>query len=522
MLGEFPGSGPLAPTSPPVDETKAPTSSQELVSYRELAALGATDNELFFRGFFPKTFRQPSPAFAKEMSRDLDDPRVRFLNIRAFRGSAKTTRLRAFTAKRISYNISRTILYIGASEDHAKRSIAWLRGQVERNAAWAGTFGLRPGKKWSETEIEIIHGVEDAPIWMLGVGVTGNIRGINFDDYRPDLIICDDVITDENAATHEQREKISILLMGAVANSLTPTSEEPNAKMVVCQTPLHQEDASSQMFKDPRWLSRWYPCWTPETLHSPIDQQVSIWPERYPSSELRKEKEAAIAINRLSVFIREMECRLVAAETSAFKPAWLRTWTEPPGHMHCVVSIDPVPPPSAREVSKGLLGKDYEAHAVIGRKNGEYYILDYVLNRGHEPAWTVAKALELAWNWRAARIVVEAVAYQKVLVGMLEAEMRRKGVYFAIVPLIDKRSKYNRITAELTGVAAQRKLIIGPHMVDFVQQFSEYPNVSHDDLLDAVANGMHDIVAPSLELGEADYLDMGGGYDGALRPGGCP
>ena len=190
-----------------MEAVSAPSAVNEDVSMLEIVRLGAVDGPLFSKVFFPKVVRQPTPDFHRSMWEGLDHPRHRLLNYVVHRDGAKTTLCRLFTAKRIAYNVSRTILYVGASEAHAARSIQWLRRAVEFNKLYAGTFGLRPGRKWQETEIEIFHGVDEQPIWALGVGITGNIRGINFDDYRPDLIVLDNILTDENAATLEQRRK---------------------------------------------------------------------------------------------------------------------------------------------------------------------------------------------------------------------------------------------------------------------------------------------------------------------------
>src|SRR6266404_2360695 len=204
----------------------------------ELVRLCAVDNDLFGRTFFPKAIRQKAPPFHREMDDLLNDPSSRLINMRCFRGSAKTTKLRVFLAKRIAYGISRSILYIGASEGHAARSIQWIRSAIEPlrtqdakpiPSFFAGTFGLSPGKKWTDTEIEIVRRLDPHPVWCLGVGITGSIRGINFDDFRPDLIVLDDIVTDENAATFEQREKITDLVLGAVSGSLISEVEEPNA-----------------------------------------------------------------------------------------------------------------------------------------------------------------------------------------------------------------------------------------------------------------------------------------------------
>jgi phage terminase large subunit-like protein len=438
------------------------------------------------------------------MDRHLQDPNVRFFHSRIFRGGAKTTRLRTFTAKRIAYGLSRTILYIGASEGHASRSIQWLRGQIDRNVPFASTFGLAPGKKWQDVECEIVNSVTGDVCWVLGVGSTSNLRGINFDDYRPDLIIVDDVITDENSATLDQRNKTDTLIFGAIKESLAPRSEEPNAKMVFLQTPLHPDDSSHKIEKDPEWTFQFAPCWTLGTLDNDVEHQDSAWPERYPSPELRASKRSAAASGRLSTWVRENECRIISAEASAFRSSWLIRLPElpAPGSTFNVLAVDPVPPPSDREVAKGLQGKNWESILVAGRGLGNYYVLDYATNRGHEPNWTVWKVFELAQRYRVAFIVVEAVAYQRTLKWLLEQEMRRRQIYYQIRPLDDRRKKYNRIVSTLSGIASQGQLYCHVSHTEFIQQFEQYP-VEPDDVIDSAAMALSKLINPALEKLEA-------------------
>src|SRR5262245_61650989 len=295
----------------------------ETVSTDELIKLCAVDSELYGRVFFPKTFRQESPPFATEMWEPLENPNARLVNLVQFRGGRKTTTLRTFASKRIAYGISRSILYIGASEADAIRSVIWIRNRVDRNKFWSDTFGLRPGRKWEETQIEIEHVGFGHTVWVLAAGVSGSLRGINFDDYRPDLIIVDDPQTDESAATEAGREKTKDLILGAVRNSLAPETDEPNAKLAMAITPQHPDDVSQLALRDPEWHSLVFPCWTSETMDLPTEQQESSWPARFPSETLRAQKSAAIHRNKLSIFAREMECRLISKETAQFKPFWL-------------------------------------------------------------------------------------------------------------------------------------------------------------------------------------------------------
>lgn len=484
---------------------------QKLITKEEVVKLGAVDTEFYATTFFPKTFRAKSPMFARAMWAPLENPSIRLVNLILFRGSSKTTRLRTFASKRIAYGTSRTVLYIGASQNDAIRNVQWLRMQVERNKFWKETFNLEPGRKWEETQIEIQHKTFGHTVWVLAAGITGSLRGINFDDYRPDLIVVDDPQTDEDAASDIQRNKIVELVLGAVANSLASITDEPNAKIVMAITPQHPDDISQQAVKDEQWNSYVFPCWTKETMDLPTEQQVSSWPEQHPTQELRAKKRAALARNRLSIFTREMECRLITPELSQFQPQWLNIREHSgmaPKGAFAVLGIDPVPPPSDIQKAKGLVTKDWEAQYVWGLYNGEYHLLDFARNRGHEPSWSVATALGLAHRWRVARIIVEAVAYQRVLKWMLEQEMKRKGVYFSVVPLVDKTAKFARIVNVLSGLATAGKLWIGPEHTVFAEQFAAYgPTYAGiDDDLDASAIALQDLSNPYLERASLGLL----------------
>jgi hypothetical protein len=113
-----------------------------------------------------------------------------------------------------------------------------------------------------------------------------------------------------------------------------------------------------------------------------------------------------------------------------------------------------------------------------------------------------------------ARIVVDAVAYQRTLKWLLEQEMRRRGIYFSIVPVDDKMQKFARITNVLSGLATNGKLWIGPEHTVFAEQFAAYgPTYSGlDDDLDASALALQDISNPYLERldarGEIDDSDV--------------
>lgn len=462
------------------------TLNSEAVTLEEAVELSATDSIFYSRFFFPKTARQKSPKAHELMWAKLDNL-SRYVSLMVFRGAGKTTLLRLYTSKRIAFGISRTILYIGKSQDQARRSVEWIMRQVETNTLWAGTFRLRKGNKWTSEEIEIYHGTDEIPIRVIALGITGSTRGINVDDWRPDLIVVDDVIDEENSLTPEQREKTEDFLLGSIKNSLSPTSESPAAKMVFLNTLLDGEDAISRCDKDPQWDS---------VRISVFDERgKSSWPERWSTQELKAEKASYVARGKLPLWMREMECKIVSGELSAFKPQLLQYYDILPdvAEMRCYMAIDPVPPPSDRELQKGLKGKDFEAIAVIGLWTDNYtgmrryYLCEIEKNRGHDPDWTMAKFFELANRWGVEAVRVETVAYQRTLKWLLEKAMAAKGRYFPIVDHSDRRKKSYKIIDSIGNVLQYRQLWLHSSQGDAVEQITSYPNVNHDDVIEAIA-----------------------------------
>ncbi len=487
-----------------LDLIEAPQVKQP--SLDELIELCAVDNDLFGSTFFPKTARQKSPPFHKEIW-ELLESNHRLVNLQVFRGGAKTSILRMYTAKRIAYHFAHTILYVGKSEGHATRSVKWLRRQIEFNKPFAQAYQLKPGSKWQDTEAEIFVGKEEKPVWIIAMGITGSVRGINMDDFRPDLIVVDDVLDEENSATPGQRQKISDLIYGALKESLAPESEAPDAKLAMLQTPMGKEDASTLALDDPEWKSKVFGCFTEATTNLSLHNQESVWPERWTSEVLRNEKRAAIERNKLSLFIREKECKIISPETSSFREEWLQFYDLlPEDRITSVMAVDPVPPPSDIQIAKGMRGKDYEAFAVVGRHKGNFYLLEYSIRRGHEPDWSISEFFRLCLKWLPRKVIVEAVAYQRTLAWLFKKAMDHQRRYFVIQEMTDKRSKYDRIVDGLSGPSANKKLFIRKDHHEFIAQFRAYPDIANDDLIEAVAVAVAEL--SNFGYDESAYEDL--------------
>lgn len=444
---------------------------------REAAVLGAQDGIFFSHYFFPKTCRQDPAPFHPDIWKRLDGP-SRYVAIEVFRGGAKTTLIRLNLARRICYGISRTILYLGKSEGKAVSSINWLASQVRRNELWANVFQLRLGEVDNKLELEVFHGAEGHSVRIIGMGIEGSVRGTNVEDYRPDFIVLDDVLDESNCSTLEQRNKILDRIEGAVKRSLAPRADSPLAKMAFINTPMDQEDPIELAMNDPEYDSLRISCFK--------EDGESAWPALYPTQELRDAKQAAIYRNRLSIWLREMECLTVADEKRYFKVEWLQYWTTLPERMTIVAAIDPSPPKDEEPDQRKKKDPDPEVLVVMGRWGRSYYLIQVTKINDPDPekTWTELKSMKARWPLQG--VAVETVAFQKTLEWYLKRRMHEERNWLPITKIDSKINKVKRIRQRFSSLCPDGSLWVHGSQTDFIEEYRNYPEVRHDDELDAV------------------------------------
>lgn len=452
------------------------------VDYEGIFRLAAEDGLFFASHFFARTMRQKSAQMHVDLWLGLEEQGQRYFGAEIFRGGAKTATTRIYTAKRISYGLSRTILFISKSSAHAVRSVRWLKRQISINSEWTNFFGLRKGSKWTDDEIEIIHEHLGIKITVMAAGITGQIRGINTDDdFRPDLIVVDDPNDEENSATEEQRKKMNDLFFGSLQNSLVPPTENPHAKMVLLATSLDSADLINQAHKSSNWKTVKFPCFV---LH-PDKGEISAWEERFPTEFLKKERQAMMDRGQYYLWTREMECKIVAPEGAAFNVDLLRYYQTVPEVMRVFMAIDP-----ARSKQKSA---HKCAICAIGVYQTRVYTLEYFAQKGMNPEEIWQKFYEMSRRWGPERVAIETVAYQQALSFYFSTKMRENNYFVPIHEYEDRRSKSNRIRQAIGGRLVHGQLYIKSSMTDLVKQLAEYRDGIDFDLLDALAIAIDEV-----------------------------
>lgn len=186
--------------------------------------LGAIDMEFFGKAYFSHYFTTAAPDFhrdldaiwqkgvlkdrypltaaaCKEISRL---PGVRRA-VAAPRGHAKSTDLTfKGTMHSVLYEYKHYPIIISDSSEQAEGFLENMRVEFEENEAIIEDFGYLCGNVWRSNVL-----LTKTNIKIEAIGSGKKIRGRKHRNWRPDLIILDDVENDENVRTPEQRSKLA-------------------------------------------------------------------------------------------------------------------------------------------------------------------------------------------------------------------------------------------------------------------------------------------------------------------------
>lgn len=194
--------------------------------------LGAFDLEYFGRAYLPHYFVRESPEFHGELdniwadgvmkskdpytqAKEIDKSPGCRRAIEAPRGHAKST---TFTFKdtihAAAYAYKHYAIILSDSSEQAEGFLTDIKTEFEENAAIREDFGNLQGKVWKASVILLSNGTK---IEALGAGK--KIRGRRHKQWRPDLILCDDLENDENVNTPEQRKKLRNWFYKAVSKA---------------------------------------------------------------------------------------------------------------------------------------------------------------------------------------------------------------------------------------------------------------------------------------------------------------
>jgi len=426
---------------------------------------------IYLRHYFKASIAE----FQREIYGDLQNNDVRFLEVIAFRGSAKSTiSALAFPLWCAIFKKRNFIILASDTFTQAKLIIANLIYELEGNEKIRTHFGGFKGKEeWTATNIFLKNGVR-----IMSRSRGQKIRGLRHLQYRPDLVVADDVENIEDIRTKEQRDKTYEWFYSDVI----PAMDVTIGKMVLIGNMLHSDSLMSRVKtkiqEQHNGVLKEYPLLDENSL--------SIWEDFYTPdkiAELKKDR----------FWQREYLLKPMVGEGQLVKKLFY---------------YSSVPKDTLRRIAIGVdlaISKkdeaDYSAINVLAQDgNKKMYNLKNIYGRWNfnetlSNIYTVYQTYTKVYPHLAVLLGFEDVAYQRAAI---EEFYRR----YSIQPISIKQTKDKRARIETTlpYIENEQVLFGREGMEDLEIQLLNFGTERYDDCVDAFEISMRILLEHSIPM----------------------
>jgi len=427
---------------------------------------------LFFNFYFNHYVTSPTANFQREMFELTQESNPNLAVIVAFRGSGKSTIMT------LSYPIwailgkpqKKFVIILSQTQRQARQHLSNLKAELEANDLLRADLGpFEEDEEWQAHSLVIPkYGAR-----IMTASSDQSTRGLRHGQYRPDLLICDDVEDLESVKTKEGRDKTHQWLTGEVI----PGGDD-DTKMIIVGNLLHEDSLLQRLRKgisdgSLNGIFRTYPI---------IDNDKILWPGKYPDMNAieRLKKKLGDEIS----WQREYMLKIISNADRVVHPEWIQHYDVIPRKKENYQVI-------ATGIDLAVSLKDSADYTAMvsaimhGDEDGnkKIYILPNPINQRltfPETVDLVKKISKSIDPENPSTLYVEDVAYQKAFIQQMEDD--GYAVEGVNVSRLDKRT---RIALTTNFVKSGRILFPQKGTEDLIAQLTGFGTEKHDDLADA-------------------------------------
>jgi len=368
-----------------------------------------SQNDCIFFGerYFPHLLTQKSGPFHRMLIGITEDAALDRISILAPRGHAKSTWLSIiYPIWKIVNDRDIKIIIVSDTGDQAEMFLRAIKDELEANECLIEDFGEFYNKPksgspnvWKACDITVVRHTRSKEPTIVCGGSGKRIVG-----RRADLIIVDDPLNDENTDSERQRRKT----LRWFRKTLTPILNPETGRIIVIGTRKHPDDLHAELGKNSRYR---------QFVFRAIEDGRALWPERWPLSRLRREKEEIGSL----VFAQEYQNEPVSEETAFFRREWIERCTD---NRLCLLDRYDGDMPVFTGWDLAIVADksraeehdtDYTAGITIALgTDGTRHIIDIFRERGLTPAQTLDTIKERANRFGPSLITIENNLFQSL------------------------------------------------------------------------------------------------------------
>lgn len=384
------------------------------------------------------------------------------------------------------------IIICSDTESQATLFLGEIKSQLIENEDLVSLFGIKRFVKLAETDI-IVEMSDGYKFRIMAKGAEQKLRGIKWDNLRPDLIVCDDMENDEAVASPERRQKLRTWFYGALLHC-----RSNNGKVIIVGTILHMDSLLERLMIPQRgrliqedlkeYSDEAKPIWKAIKYRAHNEDFSKIlWADQWPKERLQRERQAFLEQGMPDVYSREFLNYPIDESTAYFKRDDFYGLTqddedeiEAKRLVYYAAADFAV---TTRETS------DYTVIAVVGvTSDGDLLVVD--IRRGR---WDSAEIIEQLFSvhkrYKPELFIVEQGTIQKAIGPFLNREMQIRSTYLNLYPMVptkDKVSRARSLQARLRagGIRFDKERFWYDTLED---EMARFPKDRHDDQVDALS-----------------------------------
>ena len=502
-------------------------SGEELMGEHGLRKeLAAFDMSYFGRAYLPHYFIRKSPHFHEELDEIWSRGVMKGRNplkeakvisrlkgsrqvVAAPRGHAKSTN---FTFKdslhAILYAYKHYILILSDSSEQAEGFLDDIKTELEDNANIIMDFGSLKGDKAWRTGVILTK----TDIKAEAIGSGKKVRGRRHRNWRPDLIVLDDIENDENVNTPEQRRKLKNWFDKAVSKA-----GDTYTDIMYIGTILHYDSLLNNVLQNPRYKTKKYRAVISEATNTKLwDEWEGIYTNLFNENHeedartfyeaheeemllgvevLWEEKLSYYDLMEIKVsegtasFNSELQNDPIDPESATFNPEWfdyyepeLVDFSSP--EFVFVAANDPSLGKNKKSDTSSII------NLALSTKTGYMYVADASVERRKpdviiDDVFEMNRRLKRDYKKGFYKFGVEVVQFQYFFKEVMAAKSAEEGEYIPIEEIQSTVNKVLRIES-LQPVIKNKYLKFNREHKTLLKQLQEFPMGKNDDAPDGL------------------------------------
>lgn len=462
----------------------------------------------YFKHYFYTEFSEMHEELLLTIQNAINSKKPNKIARAAPRGNAKSTIVSfVVTLWAAVYGKKHYILLISDTSSQADAFLLAVKTELEENTLLKNDFGDLFGYVWNTSDIVLAN---DCRVQALGSGK--RIRGRKYKQYRPDLIICDDMENDENVMSPDQRKK----LFDWFSKALSKAGDE-RTDIIIIGTKLHYDSLLSKVLTNPTYDSETYravinwsnsPLWDNwEALITNLEDKNRLntalnFFEEHKSEMLEgtkvlweeKENYYDLMVQRVAdgpaAFSSEKQNEPLADDDRYFLPQWINYYEDKDIEGIDLFTVGFVDP------SMGKKGGDFSAIISLGADPvGYIYVLDADIKRRH-PDIIINDVILKNETYRYRLFGVETNQFQEYFKDTMQkkikelAEVQKIKTVLNLKEVNQHSDKILRIQSLQPDVKSGRlRFKRGQHVL--LEQLINFPSAAHDDGPDALESAVN-------------------------------